>query len=96
VVHQAAEDLGRELAKQGCSIVVYSSTANTLEIDVVRGFLSQKETPPGSIKVIFSQAIGQPAFAEEAGNEDKFDFRPDFNPDWEFSFYQSLGPSTAC
>jgi hypothetical protein len=91
IVHQAAEDLGRELAKQGCSIVVYSSTANTLEIDVVKGFLSQKETPPGSVKVIFSQAAGQPSFGEEAANGDKFDFRPDFNPDWEFSFYQSLG-----
>jgi hypothetical protein len=91
IVHKAAEDLGRELAKQGCSIVVYSSTANTLEIDVVRGFLSNKETPPGSVKVIFSQIAGQPKFGEEASNADKFDFRPDFNPDWEFSFYESLG-----
>lgn len=91
VVHQAAEDLGRELAKQGCSIVVYSSTANTLEIDVVRGFLSQKDVPAASVQVIYSQAAGQPAFEEEKGNEDKFDYRPDFNPDWEFSFYQSLG-----
>jgi hypothetical protein len=90
VVHQAAEDLGRELARQGYSIVVYSSTANTLEVDVVRGFLSLKGAA-GSIKVIFSHAIGQPSFAEEKDNEDRFDFRPDFNLEWEFSFYESLG-----
>jgi hypothetical protein len=88
--NKAAEDLGRELARQGFSLVVYSSDAHTLEVDVVRGYLSHKDVQPGSIQVLYSQQSAQPTFAEEAGNEDKFDYRPDFNPDWEFSFYQSL------
>lgn len=87
---KAGEDLGRELARQGCRLVVYSSGAHTLEIDVVRGYLSHPNIESGSIQVRYSPESGQPKFAEEPGNEDKFDFQPDFNPDWEFSFYQSL------
>src|SRR5687767_4372058 len=91
VVHQAGEELGRELARQGFRIVVYSSLPHTLELDIVRGYVSHTDTKPGSIQVLYSQLMGQPGFAEQKDNEDRFDFRPDFNPDWEFSFYQSLG-----
>jgi hypothetical protein len=90
VGNKAGEDLGRELARQGFRLVVYSSGAHTLEVDVVRGYLSHPNTEAGSIQVRYSPQSGQPKFAEEAGNEDKFDWQPDFNPDWEFSFYQSL------
>jgi hypothetical protein len=86
----AGEQLGRELARGGFRIVVYSSLPHALELDVVRGYLSHKEAEAGSIRVFYSQDFGQPTFPEEKGNEEKFDFRPDFNPDWEFSFYQSL------
>ena len=88
--NQAGEQLGRELARQGFRIVVYSSLPHSLEIDLVRGYLSHNNTEPGSIEVLYSQQVGQPNFKEETGNEEKFAFRPDFNPDWEFSFYQSL------
>jgi hypothetical protein len=87
---KASEELGRELAKQGYRIVIYTGNPFSMELDLVRGYLSQKDLPPGSIQVLYSQQHGQPTFAEEAGNEDKFYFRPDYNPDWEFSFYQSL------
>jgi hypothetical protein len=86
----AGEQLGRELARQGFRIVVYSSLPHTLEIDLVRGYLSHNTTEPRSIEVLYSQQVGQPSFKEESGNEEKFAFLPDFNPDWEFSFYQSL------
>jgi hypothetical protein len=88
--NKAGEDLGRELARQGFRLVVYSSGAHTLEIDVVRGYLSHPNIEAGSIQVRYSPEAGQPKFAEEPGHEDKFDWQPDFNPDWEFSFYQSL------
>jgi hypothetical protein len=88
--NKAGEDLGRELARQGFRLVVYSSGEHTLEIDVVRGYLSHPNIESGSIQVRYSPQSGQPKFAEEPGNEDKFDWQPDFNPDWEFSFYQSL------
>lgn len=87
---QAGEQLGRELARQGFRILVYSSLPHTLEIDLVRGYVSHTNTEPGSIEILYSQQFGQPHFKEETDNEDKFVFLPDFNPDWEFSFYQSL------
>ncbi|MFL6280016.1 MAG: hypothetical protein ACJ731_07895 [Vicinamibacterales bacterium] len=87
---QAAEDIGREFARQGFRIVIYSSLPHTLEVDVVRGYIGEKDKAAGPIQVLYSQQYGQPSFPEEKGNEDRFDFRPDFNPDWEFSFYQSL------
>lgn len=93
----AAEDLGRELARQGRRIVVYSDMPHTLEIDLVRGYASVPNLPQGVIQVLYSKAWysktkkGRPTFAEEAGQDRLFDFRPDFNTDWEFSFYQSLG-----
>jgi hypothetical protein len=87
---KASEDLGRELAKQGYRIVVYTGNPYSMEIDLVRGYVSEKNAQPGSIQVLYSQQKGQPQFKEEADYGDCFDFRPDFNPDWEFSFYQSL------
>jgi hypothetical protein len=33
----------------------------------------------------------KPSFAEQATNSELFDWRPDHAPDWEMSFYQSLG-----
>ena len=90
VVRAAGEHLGRELARQGFRIVVYSSLPYTLELDVVRGYVAEDDAEPGSIQVLFSQAVGQATFPEEKGHEDTFEFLPDFNPDWEYSFYQSL------
>jgi ABC-type sugar transport system substrate-binding protein len=90
VAAQAGEDLGRELAKQGFQIVVYSSLPHTLEIDVVRGYLSKEEKELGAIQVMYSQRYGEPDFTPDQATDERFEFLPDFNPDWESSFYQSL------
>jgi hypothetical protein len=87
---KAAEEIGRELARQGFRLLVFTSDANTLEVDVVRGYVSHPNIEPGSIQVRYPQQQGQPQFAEEAAHPDKFEFQPDFNADWEFSFYQSI------
>lgn len=87
---QAGEDLGRELAKQGFQIVVYSSLPHTLEIDVVRGYISAKDKELGAIQVMYSQRYGEPEFTPDQATDERFEFLPDFNPDWESSFYQSL------
>ena len=87
---QAGEDLGRELAKQGFQIVVYSSLPHMFEIDVVRGYLSKKDKEPGAIQVMYSQRYGEPEFTPDQATDERFEFLPDFNPDWEASFYRSL------
>jgi hypothetical protein len=88
--NQAGEDLGRELARQGFHIVVYSSDPHSLEVDVVRGYLAKPEQPAGSIQVLFSHTYGEPSFVPNQAADERFEFLPDMSPDWESSFYQSL------
>jgi len=40
--------------------------------------------------VLYSQKYGEPASTPDQATDERFEFLPDFNPDWESSFYQSL------
>ena len=88
----AGLELGRELASQGCHIVVYASYPYLLEVDVVAGYVEVKKAnpEPNCIQVYFSVKYDQPTFAEEADNRGLFKFKPDTSPAWEVSFYASL------
>lgn len=86
----AAEVLGRELAKAGFRILVYSSAPDFLECYVVRGYVASRAAIRGSIQVSYPLHSVKPAFAEQSTNSELFDWRPDHSPDWEMSFYQSL------
>jgi len=49
---RAAEDLGAEVAKRNCRVLVYSSRPNFVEWEVVQGFLRAKvKKEPRSIEV---------------------------------------------
>jgi hypothetical protein len=86
----AAELLGRELAKAGFRILVYSSEPDFLESHVVRGYVASRAAVRCSIQVRYPLHGVKPAFAEQSTNSELFDWRPDHAPDWEMSFYQSL------
>jgi hypothetical protein len=86
----AAEELGRELAKAGLRILVYSSGADFLEGCVVRGYVASRLAGRGSVQVRYPFKGDKPAFAEQQTNEEVFDWRPDYGQDWEISFYQSI------
>lgn len=86
----AAEEIGRELAKAGCRILVYSSSADFIEVDVVRGFMSAKAGRAGSIQVRYPLSRPQEPFPLQQDNEDLFDWCPDRSSDWEVAFYRSL------
>jgi hypothetical protein len=86
----AAEALGRELAKAGFRILVYSSNAEYLEGRIVSGYVASRRANPRSIQVRYPLHGQKPAFAEQETNSEVFDWRPDHSPDWEMSFYQSL------
>jgi hypothetical protein len=90
VAHQACEQLGRELALQGCDIVVYSSEASFIEADIVRGYVASGKAQPGSIHV--RSPLGAPGaqFEEAKQHRELFDARADASPDWEVSYYRSL------
>jgi hypothetical protein len=88
---RAAEELGRELALRGCSIVVHSSDEAFIEGAVVRGYVASGEARPRSIQVRprygRSDDLG---FPEIARHKELFNTMPEVTSDWEVSFYRSL------
>lgn len=87
---KAAQEVGRELAKAGCRVLVYSSSPDFIEFDVVRGFVASKAGTRGSVQVRYPLKDLQPAFPDQAGNEELFEWRPERGTDWEVAFYRSL------
>lgn len=86
----ACAALGHELGANGMDIVVYSSAADFVECDVVRGYTTVDEAPPRSIQVRAPQRIGAGQFPNADARPELFDYRPDASEDWEVSFYRSL------
>jgi hypothetical protein len=86
----AAEALGRELAKAGFRILVYSSLADYVEARVVTGYLASNAAGRRSIVVRYPLDGARPEFAEQSSHAAAFDWRPEDGHDWEISFYQSL------
>lgn len=86
----AAEALGRELAKAGFRILVYSSGPDFLEGCVVRGYVASGVAARRSVQVRYPLHGQKPSFPEQHTHGEVFDWRPDHNVDWEMSFYQSL------
>jgi hypothetical protein len=88
---QAAEEIGAELAKQGCRIIVYSSSPNYVEVDAVRGFTAA--APKGTesaVQVRFPLGDAAAEFPHSEAQAKLFQYHADSNTDWEASFYQSL------
>jgi hypothetical protein len=86
----AAEALGRELAKAGFRILVYSSGQDFLEGHIVKGYVASRLATRRSVQVRYPLHGQKPAFPEQVTNGEVFDWRPDHSPDWEMSFYHSL------
>ncbi|WP_422737214.1 hypothetical protein ACN263_27915 [Micromonospora sp. WMMD729] len=85
----AAAELGAELARQGCRIVVYSNDPDFVERDVVRGYVGSGRAVPGSILVRgrYQQDVD---FEEAQRHPELFTVVPESTDDWEVSFYRSL------
>jgi len=93
VAKQACEELGRELAKSGCRIIVYASDPAYIEADIVRGYIASNLAKPKSIEIRYPQSIGQgnsPSFPEQKTHPSVFNESPDTHPNWQVSFYASL------
>ncbi len=88
-VRQAARDLGAELAARGCRILVYSSDAQFIDREVVRGYVEAKgKREPKSIMVRLPGYANELLPGEEPGDE-RFDRHPS-GEEWDESFYPSL------
>ncbi|MEK9141528.1 MAG: hypothetical protein AAB308_10790 [Nitrospirota bacterium] len=86
----AAEALGRELAKAGLRILVYSSGPDFLDGHIVKGYVASRSASRRSVQVRYPLHGKKPEFPEQQTNSEVFDWRPDHSQDWEMSFYQSL------
>src|ERR1043166_7699756 len=87
---EAAEELGGELAKRGCRILVYGSEPDFLETYVVKGYLgSGAKIATGAIEVRYPENITGLFDGEKAGDE-RF-IRIPLGSQWETTFYPSLG-----
>ncbi|MGE0471499.1 MAG: hypothetical protein AB7L09_16865 [Nitrospira sp.] len=87
---EAAEVLGRELARAGFHILVYTSGANFLESHIVKGYVASRLANRRSVQVRYPLNGQKPEFLEQQTNAEVFDWRPDHSRHWEMSFYQSL------
>jgi hypothetical protein len=89
VAKTAAEDLGRELARRGSRILLFSSDPTYIEDDIVRGYLgSGAKTPANAIQVRYPPSMHRLFSGEKEGDE-RFDRQPQ-GKDWEVSFYPWL------
>jgi hypothetical protein len=86
----AAHALGRELARAGLRILVYSSGQDYLEGRLVSGYIESKVAARRSVQVRYALHGAKPEFPEQQTHPEVFDWRPEQGQDWEMSFYQSL------
>jgi hypothetical protein len=86
---RAAEDLGAELAKRGCRILVFSSSPAFVEWEVVQGYLGTKaKKEPRSIEVRYPPELDG-RFPGEKPDDPLF-VRTQQGGDWEASIYPSF------
>lgn len=84
----ACEALGAELARRSCRIVVFSSSRDYVEWELVQGYLGAGETPPASIEVRYPPDL-EGRFAGEAPGDPRF-VRSRQTGDWEASMYPAF------
>jgi hypothetical protein len=88
---QAARELGRELAKAGFGIIVYSADRKFIEPYVVEGYIGSGAAMLNSIRVEYPPPPeANIDFAALKVHQSAFDLQPSADPNWEVSFYNSL------
>lgn len=88
---QAARELGRELAKAGFSIIVYSADPKFIEPYVVEGYIASGAAKHNSIRVEYPPPPeANIDFAAMKTHQNAFDLQPSADSNWEVSFYNSL------
>ena len=86
----ASAAIGRELALQGCDLVVFSSSDKYVEKDVVRGYLSALDAEhPGSITA-HTPYDTEVDFGVPDHLKHVLKVRPNPAAEWEISYYQAL------
>jgi hypothetical protein len=86
----AAKAIGRELAEAGCDLVVFSSSADYVEGDVVDGYVHALGADgPGRV-VVRTPQDASVSFATSGEAAKRIQIEPDPASDWETSYYGSM------
>ena len=86
----ACEAIGRELAKAGCDLVVFSSSDDYIEKDVVRGYLQALDPArPGRV-VVRAPYDREVEFGVPEQLRRLIETEPSTATEWEVSYYRSL------
>jgi hypothetical protein len=89
VAKQAGRELGVELARRDCRILVFSSSENFIEWEAVQGYRSSnKKLPAGSIEIRYPPNLHS-LFPGEKPDDPAF-LRRQQTGDWEASIYPSF------
>ncbi|MFY1683646.1 hypothetical protein ACN265_19120 [Micromonospora sp. WMMD730] len=90
LVSGACEEIGGELARAGCDLIVFSSSDDYIEKDVVRGYLAALQVQDGAtvtVKAPFSQVT---SFEVSPHLENVLRVEPDSIEEWEVSYYRAV------
>ncbi|WP_069159964.1 hypothetical protein [Nocardia altamirensis] len=86
----ACEAIGRELVLSGCDLVVFSSSEDYIEKDVVRGYLSALDmNHPGTV-IVRTPYDREVNFDVPEHLKHVVQIKPDAAAEWEVSFYREL------
>lgn len=90
LVPAACEAVGRELARAGCEIVVFSGSDDYIEKDVVRGYLSALQAQDGGAIVVKAPLGRMTSFDVPPHLRHVLRFEPDPTEEWEVSYYRAV------
>ncbi|MFF5232408.1 hypothetical protein [Dactylosporangium sp. NPDC000521] len=86
----AGHDIGREIARAGCDLVVFSSDQDFLDRDVVAGFAAGiADGAPGRI-VVRTRSLQPVGLGLDGAATERLDIESDTADEWEVSFYRSV------
>jgi len=89
LARRAGRELGAELAKRNCRILVFSSSEGFIEWEAVQGYRSlEKKLPPASIVIRYPPNLHS-LFPDETTDDAAF-VRRQQSGDWEASIYPSF------
>ena len=85
----ACRELGRELARSGCDLAVFSSKPGYAEFHVVQGYAGATSGPPGTV-VAHLPRHREVDFTLPADGDTALRVVRDTGTEWEISFYRTL------
>jgi hypothetical protein len=89
-LQQACRELGRELARARCDLVVFSSADDYLEKDVVRGYVGALEGGSAGRVVVRTPALRRVDFGLPPDQMVRVEVESDTASEWEVSYYRSI------